>query len=284
MRASSRAFAAVILLTAACGGASAARPRPAKGGPAVAAAPPPGAIEAADGPAAGAVSADLSLTTSDGVDLATTYVAGPADAGCVVLAHQLGGSRAEWTPLIDALAGQAHILAIDLRGHGGSTHGAGGVALDWHDFDAAAWRNVDLDLDAARAFFASMGIGTDRCVYVGSSIGATAALRFAGKYFDLAGLALLSPGLTYRGIEVLPSAAQFGGHVLMVVSDEAGPRDAADVLARQWRDMTPPAEPTVVRATGAGHGLKMASDDPAVVPALAAFIATRLAARAGDGG
>lgn len=269
-----------MVLLVACGGATPQKPAPAPPSGPVA---PAGAIEAADGPGDGVVSADLSLTTSDGVELAATYVAGPPDAGCVVLAHQLGGTRADWAPLLTALAGTTNLLAVDLRGHGGSVHGAEGRTLDWHDFDTAAWRGIELDLDAARAFFASMGIGTDRCVYVGSSIGATAVLRLASKYFDLAGLVLLSPGLAYRGIDIAPAAAQYGGHVLMVVSDEAGPRDAAEALARGWRTATPPAEATVLRAAGAGHGLQMLRDDAAVMPALTAFISAQLAARAGGG-
>ena len=156
------------------------------------------AIGINDGTAITPAEADIELTTSDGVTLAATYIAGPEGKGgdrCVVMLHQLGSTRAEWKPLVDALRGRYHLLTLDMRGHGDSTKGANNTKLDWHAFSDDDWKNVALDLAAARDFFASMQISSANCVYVGSSIGSSAVLRFAGKYIDAAGIVLLSPGL-----------------------------------------------------------------------------------------
>ena len=223
-------------------------------------------------PAAAVVRADLTLTTSDGVELAATYVAGPAEVGrCVVFAHQLGGSRAEWDPVLARLGAEVHAVTFDLRGHGGSTQ-RGAQALDWRAFDSVEWGNLALDLEAVREFLATMQIATDGCVYVGSSIGASAVLRFAGKYFDVAGLALWSPGLAYRGLDVLEASKQYAGPVLLIASDEVAPRAAAAQLAETWRARSADAPVTVVHAIGAGHGVQMAKDDPAVIDAVVQFI------------
>lgn len=263
------AVAVAIALFAGCGGAGRAAGAGGAGG-AIATGP--------DVPAAEVVRADLTLTTSDGVELAATYVAGPPDVPrCVVLAHALGGSRADWDPVIERLAAEAHVLAYDLRGHGGSTR-QGAQTLDHRTFADVAWGGLALDLEAVREFFATMGIGTDACVYVGASLGGTAALRFAGKYFDLAGVAWLSPGLAYKQLAVAEAAQQYAGPMLLVVSDEPAPRAAADELAAGWRARDPLAPVSVVRATGAGHGLAMGQDDPRVLDALIAFVHDALAA------
>lgn len=257
-----------LLSAAACGGGGASRGTP--GGGAISTGP--------DVPAADVVRADLTLSTSDGVELAATYVAGPPDVQrCVVLAHALGGSRADWDPVIERLAVDAHVLAYDLRGHGGSTR-QGAQTLDHRTFTDAEWSGLALDLEAAREFFATMQIGTDACVYVGASLGGAAVLRFAGKYFDLAGVAWLSPGLAYKSLTVAEAAQQYTGPTMLMVSDEAAPREAAEQLEAGWRARDPQAPVTIFRATGAGHGLAMGQDDPRVVETLLAFVHQRLAA------
>jgi pimeloyl-ACP methyl ester carboxylesterase len=69
---------------------------------------------------------ELTLPTSDGVDLIVQYFAAPGKdkpQATVILVHDLGGSSENLDPLAESLqtAGCA-VLAPDLRGHGGSSH------------------------------------------------------------------------------------------------------------------------------------------------------------------
>ena len=69
---------------------------------------------------------ELTLPTSDGVELIVQYFAAPGKdkpQATVILVHDLGGSSENLDPLAESLqtAGCA-VLAPDLRGHGGSSH------------------------------------------------------------------------------------------------------------------------------------------------------------------
>ena len=67
--------------------------------------------------------AEVRLLAADGTDLAATWLPGPhADAPAVVLAHGFAAHRRKpaYARLADGLADHAHVLALDLRGHGHS--------------------------------------------------------------------------------------------------------------------------------------------------------------------
>ncbi len=210
---------------------------------------------------------DVSLTTSDGVRLAATHWAGPAgNERCVIFAHQLNATREEWAPVIDPLRGRYELLAIDLRGHGGSRRGPRGE-LAWKDFDAAAWAGADRDLDAAMAFLEDRGFTTADCVVAGSSIGSTLAARFAGRRVDTAGVVLLSPGLDYKDLPILDAAEAFHGDALVVYSHEDAPVAVVDALTPLWGDRL-----QLFQVEGDAHGLQMLEADPGIVDIIANFI------------
>src|SRR5687768_3898114 len=123
--------------------------------------------------------ANVTLTTDDGVKLAATHWPGAAaNERCVVLVHQLSSTREEWAAVIERLRGGSEILAVDLRGHGGSTRGPRG-ALAWRDFGERDWERAVLDLEAAQRWLGERGFVARDCVYVGSSIGSSLVVRFA---------------------------------------------------------------------------------------------------------
>ncbi|MEZ4367721.1 MAG: alpha/beta fold hydrolase [Kofleriaceae bacterium] len=234
------------------------------------------------GDPAGVVEAEVELVTDDGVRLAATYRAGPPGSRrAVVLLHQLSSTRAEWAPIVAGLAGRYHVLTLDMRGHGQSIHRSDGTELRWKDFVAEDWADGLLDLEAARSFLATMDIGTADTVYVGSSIAATQVLRLVGKYFDTAGIVLLSPGLRYRGLDVVPAAKQYDRPALLVTSSEAAPAEAADLLTAVWGQAAagPAVRPRRHQAPGSAHGMRMAGDDPTLVPAIVGFIDEVLSAQ-----
>jgi pimeloyl-ACP methyl ester carboxylesterase len=129
---------------------------------------------------------ELQLTGGPLDGLAVHYVQegrGPV----VVLVHGLGGFAASWQPTIDALAGQATLLAPDLPGFGRSAKPPTRYGLD---FFAAA---LDGFLEA---------LGARPTALVGHSLGAGVALAWAlrrpGRVDRLALLGGLVPGFTYR--------------------------------------------------------------------------------------
>ena len=102
--------------------------------------------------------------------------------------------------------GRYEILALDLRGHGGSTRGPTGK-LDWHDFDTDAWKAAVADLEAADAWLGERGFTPAGCVYVGSSIGASLVLRFAAGHPVWSGISIA------LAVIVIYAVAAHGGEV-----------------------------------------------------------------------
>lgn len=143
---------------------------------------------------------------------ATYYPGADPDTG-VVLVHQLGSDRSEWGPLVAKLqAGRAvSVLAVDLRGHGDSTRGPRDETVTWERFgtDRERWASTAYDVVAAVQYLRTEG--ARRVVVVGSSLGGSAALLAAtgalGEYTapprsEIDGVAILSPGLAYRGVDI----------------------------------------------------------------------------------
>ena len=209
---------------------------------------------------------DVTLTTSDGVKLEATHWDGAAaNEHCVVLVHQYGSTREEWAPLIARLGRRYEILALDLRGHGGSTRGPVGE-LSWRRMHEKDWEAAVRDLDAAARWLAERGFRPADCVYIGSSIGSSLVMRFAGER-PTAGVVLLSPGLAYRGLLIADAAARFTGARMVVASDEPGPAATADELDRIWSD-----EVERLQVAGTAHGVAMIADQPALLDAIAGFV------------
>src|SRR5688500_1366808 len=187
-----RLLAVLAVLGSACGSSSSTGP--AASGTTSTTADQPATISPAELPAD---SDRVTLETLDGVTLAATYLPGPSGSDrAVVFLHQLSSNRGEWAPFIDALRGKYHLIALDMRGHGESTASKHG-ALDWQQFTQADWEAVTGDLAAATQFLSGKGVALAGTVLVGSSIGSSATIRFAGDHPDVAGIVLLSPGLKY---------------------------------------------------------------------------------------
>lgn len=73
---------------------------------------------------------DLVVAAPDGAQLATR-VAGPADGPVIVLVHGWTNDRRVWGAVAKRLVATGHrVVLYDQRGHGGSTVGSGGLAID----------------------------------------------------------------------------------------------------------------------------------------------------------
>lgn len=58
------------------------------------------------------------------------YAEGPDNGPPVVLIHGLGGRWTNWEPVMHGVAGQWHVYAIDLRGHGDSGRVSNGYGFN----------------------------------------------------------------------------------------------------------------------------------------------------------
>lgn len=151
--------------------------------------------------------------TPDRWSLTGTLTLGADNHGAaVLLLHQLGSTRAEWSQLVERLQRPpaVTVLALDLRGHGESVQGPGGSDERWESFgeDPAKWEGLRHDALAGVQFLRMSG-GARSVVIVGSSIGSSAALMAAAELDQVAGLVMVSPGAVYHGLDVLPSVAGF---------------------------------------------------------------------------
>ena len=115
--------------------------------------------------------------------------------------HRRGLARAPWEPVLDGLARNHHVLAIDLPGHGGSAKGPG-------DYSLGALASALRDLGGA--------LGLDRATVIGHSLGGGIAMQFAYQYPERcerlvrAGAGVLGPdvGLVLR-LATLPGSEFF---------------------------------------------------------------------------
>ncbi|MEI8255474.1 MAG: alpha/beta fold hydrolase [Deltaproteobacteria bacterium] len=251
----------------------------------------PGGSGAGAASARGARGERVTFHSADGWTLVGDLVPGVASRPSVVLLHQLSSNRGEWAPLVARLhAGTAYTtLAIDGRGHGESTLGPDG-AMRWTEFgnDPARWDGLRRDLAAAISFLRGQNLATQGIVLVGSSIGATAAIRAAVDTTGVRGVVMLSPGLDYRGLDAREPFTRYvrAGGVRVFLAAGDGDTGSAECVRALERDARPASEhasltdggrldagvvdPDLVRAAilpGSGaHGVALGA--PAAHPAL----------------
>jgi alpha-beta hydrolase superfamily lysophospholipase len=133
----------------------------------------------------------VTFPSLDGTPLSgEIFEASSRPAPAVVLVHMLTRSKSEWGNLPDRLQDAGiTALAIDLRGHGGSSGSAQVLADMVQDVRAAAqWLS------------ARPGVRPGSIALVGASLGASLALLAAVELPSIRAIALLSPSLDYRGL------------------------------------------------------------------------------------
>jgi dienelactone hydrolase len=148
----------------------------------------------------------ITLKTQDGWTLiGDLYVPLTASKGGIVLLHQRGGSAQDWQPLAMSLQQAGFTaLAIDQRGAGRSTQGPGASGND------APWLTIE-DIAAAIAKLSSQPLGL-----IGASYGANNALIYAAAHPDqIRGVALLSPGANYNGLDAIAATRLYRGTLMI---------------------------------------------------------------------
>ena len=126
------------------------------------------------------------------------------DGPCVLLLHGLAGHAGEWAETAGWLTERCRVVALDARGHGGSTRRPPDVSPDAHVADAV---------------FAVEHLGLGPAVLVGQSLGGRTALILAAERPDLA-----------RGLVVADAGPHGGDEAETVEADLA----ALEASLRRW--------------------------------------------------
>jgi len=175
----------------------------------------------------------VSMRTEDGVAIAGTfYDAGRGPAPAVILLHMLTRSRADWDAVASRLADAGlHALAIDFRGHGGSS--AVPPSLAGGDPDLT---RLVLDVRAARTLLVARSdlVVASAIGIAGASLGANVAILAAAADPAVRSLALLSPGLDYRSLRTDAALRKYGGRPALLLAGSNDPyalRSAKELAA-----------------------------------------------------
>jgi len=199
----------------------------------------------------------VSLRAADGTTLsAALYEAGHQAPG-VVLVHMLTRTHADWNGVADALQEAGFtVLALDLRGHGESGGG----------YDPSGdLSSMQLDVQAAVGLLeARSDVAKGRIGIAGASIGANLAVIAASNTPAVRSLALLSPGLDYRGIKCEAAMRKYGTRQVLLVAASNDPYALRSV--KQLATLGTGSE--VLTLEGAGHGTTMLGRDPDLAPRL----------------
>lgn len=146
----------------------------------------------------------VSFRTADGWMIGAAYRPAKTGHATIILIHGVAASRLEWEPLAKRLQEKGvGTLAVDLRGHGGSTAGPQGVT-DFNGFTKPdSWTVMNEDLRAAAFWLKKQGVKDDRIAFGGASIGANLASQVAAERPKTPFLLLLSPADDYRGVKLV---------------------------------------------------------------------------------
>lgn len=194
--------------------------------------------------------------SEDGWKLHADYApAKDAGAPVVILLHQYRAQRGTWRKVLGALqAAGLHALAIDQRAHGESTHKGEEqlqVAKVPRGEFAELVRQGPRDVAAGLAFLRKRGLAAKRVLLVGASYGCSVSILSSAQLPEVKGLALLSPGKAYFGVDVAAPLGKFNGRVMIAVAQGDG----------CYRDFHPLRKATLVPSLlvvkGREHGTRL---------------------------
>lgn len=228
---------------------------------------------------------DVTLTTDDKMQIAATFWASSSgNAPGVVLLHMYRSDRTAWKPLVRHLNERgADVIAIDLRGHGGSAkQGKNDLSARVEKRESKLFQDMHKDAIAAvRHLVKEAHSDPSKIVIVGASVGCSVAIDTARRYpKEVAAVACLSPGANYLGVNTVEQAKSWPKDrplLLLAHASEAG--DGAP----QVRDAIPssrlltyddPVPETSKDEPMWAHGTKMFGRIPLVEQTVASFVST----------
>ncbi len=216
--------------------------------------------ETAEASAGNVPPTDVIIEASDGLQIAGTLypVEGDGARPAVLLLHMLNSDRSVWAEFAAELNAAGYVaLAIDMRGHGATRGGRD-------------WVLAEDDLTLAWRFLADQpNVDAGKIAVIGGSIGANMALILGANQPQIAGVALLSPGLDYRGVVTDAAMTAFGDRPILIVASQED-RYAAD-SSESLAGLTDQAN--LIMYDGAGHGTRMFDAEPELMGILIDWLA-----------
>jgi pimeloyl-ACP methyl ester carboxylesterase len=223
--------------------------------------------------AAGPASKDFVLHTADGVDIQASYYPPerPGSRPSVILLHMLNRTRADWTDFARALAKEGYAtVAIDLRGHGGSTRGVG----SWQGFTPESFRAMVEDVTAAHLYLQGAAEADGgRLAVIGASIGANVALLYGAREPLVKTLVLLSPGLDYRSVATAEPMETYGDRPVLIAASR---EDGYSAQSSARLDELAGGRHELKLYDGAGHGTQMFPKVPQLKTTILEWLANTL--------
>lgn len=218
----------------------------------------------------------ISFQTSDDVTIVGAYTSGESGGSAALLLHMMPATKESWEPFVTKLieAGFSHVLAIDLRGHGESREGSGGVRLDYELFADQDHMKKIHDVEGAVEWLKTMhGVDVTNLAVIGASIGANLSIVYAAAHHEIPVAVALSPGLDYRGVTTGDAVTEMSdGQALYLAASE---EDALSFRTdRKLADLKPDA--VVIEFDGAGHGTAMFEREPAFMDTLIDWLKEKL--------
>jgi pimeloyl-ACP methyl ester carboxylesterase len=176
----------------------------------------------------------------------------------IMLLPMLGQTRSSYPQnLIEDIhesVPDAMVLAIDTRGHGESTN-----LGTWQNFDMAQYKDMRNDVLSAKSYFASKHPTVKEYYVVGASIGSTAAILAGAQDSDIVKIAMLSPGMEYKGVNIERAADDYQKRLLIVAA--SGDSYSAN-SAMEINDLSPSQKVLKIYGGSAhGTGLFDATED-----------------------
>lgn len=216
----------------------------------------------------------VSFPTADGVEIhALAREAGDKGRWALLL-HMMPATKESYGPLQEALAARGiSSLAIDFRGHGGSTRGPAG-ALDYRTFTDAEHQAALGDVEAAADWLQKRyAVPGGAIALVGASIGANLALQYAAAHAEVPGVVALSPGLNYHEVTTMGPIKGLtrDRHVFLVGSRD----DAESAKGVEKLSEVSLARTDVRLFDTAGHGTRIFEREPAFLEEVADWVAAR---------
>jgi dienelactone hydrolase len=197
---------------------------------------------------------EVSFKTDDGFTIyGDFYQPENPNGKALILLHMLRTDKSHWTEFAQRLKERGYyVLAIDLRGHGKSLD-KNGKKITWQEFSENDFKNMVLDVKAAKLFLIEKGINSKSIGIIGASIGANTALNYAATDEEIRVIALLSPGLDYRGVKTEDAMKVYDRPVFIAASKEDEPAASSSLklyeLALGKKELK--------MYENAGHGTKM---------------------------
>ena len=195
---------------------------------------------------------DLTLKVDDGTQIHALAEPVAGSEKGVVLVHMQGRHAGDWSYFGEKLArSKMQVVMPDLRGHGKNVPEGQTAPLAEADYLA-----MEGDVRAAVAWLRAQGVKQVSCV--GAALGANLCAKVAADDPQVVNLALLSPGLNYKGVRIADAVSRYGDRPLLMVASQDDSYAYTTVIKLEERAK----DAEVKLFEKAGNGTKMLSREP----------------------